>query len=204
LDDNGTLRGDIHEVWTGDMAAHQRYDLRSVTKETDQIKSVESLLSHSLTTFQILNAAVRNLPSIELPLEWNYSIEADLYAKVTGSLLLVRPRVIGSKSSGLLETKDPREYPIEFDGPRRDTDVFEIALPPGYEIEEVPPPVTADYGFASYKSTTDIVGHTLRYTRSFEIKDLSVPTSKAEELRALYRIIANDERMSAVLKRTSP
>jgi hypothetical protein len=38
------------------------------------------------------------------------------------------------------------------------------------------------------------------YTRSFEIKELSVPPSKAEELKKFYRIISSDERNTAVLK----
>jgi hypothetical protein len=45
------------------------------------------------------------------------------------------------------------------------------------------------------------VGRTLRYTRTFEIKELSVPVSEAEKLREFYRVIADDERNSAVLKR---
>jgi len=47
------------------------------------------------------------------------------------------------------------------------------------------------------------VGRTLRYTRTFEIKELSVPVSKAEQLRDFYRVIAGDERNSAILKRVS-
>jgi hypothetical protein len=40
----------------------------------------------------------------------------------------------------------------------------------------------------------------LRYTRTFEVRDLSVPVSKAGQLKQFYRIIENDERNSAVLK----
>jgi len=36
----------------------------------------------------------------------------------------------------------------------------------------------------------------------FEIKQPSVPVSKAEELKKFYRIIATDERNTAVLKPT--
>jgi hypothetical protein len=68
-------------------------------------------------------------------------------------------------------------------------------------LDELPPPVDVDEGFAAYHSKTEIVGRVLRYTRTFEIKDLSVPVSKAEQLRDFYRIIATDERNSAVLKR---
>ena len=204
LDDKGTLRGDVHEVRLGDRAAAQRYELRSTTQDTDRIRPVEAVVGASFSTFQILKATVANLRVADRPFEWNYTLEADNFAKTAGDLLLVRPRVLGSKSSSLLETKEPRQYPIEFAGPERDTDVFEIALPPGYQMEELPPPVNVDDGFASYHSRTEIVGGVLRYTRTFEIKDLSVPVSKAEQLRDFYRIIAGDERNSAVLKRVPP
>jgi hypothetical protein len=48
------------------------------------------------------------------------------------------------------------------------------------------------------------VGRALRYTRTFEIKELSVPVSKVGQLKDFYRIIAGDERNSAVLKRVPP
>jgi transglutaminase-like putative cysteine protease len=204
LDEKGTLRGDVHEVRLGDRASSQRYALLSTTQDTDRIKPVESVAGASFSAFQILKATIANLRLADRPFEWNYTLEAPNYAKTAGDLLLVRPRVLGSKSSGILETKEPRQYPVEFEGPERDTDVFEIELPAGYQLDELPRPINLDDGFASYQSKTEIVGRTLRYTRTFEIKDLSVPVSDAEKLREFYRVIADDERNSAILKRVSP
>jgi transglutaminase-like putative cysteine protease len=201
LDESGTLRGEVDEVHTGDHAAVQRYELRSTTQDTDRIKPVEAVAGASLSTFQILKATISNLRVTDRPFEWHYTVEAENFAKPAGDLLLVRPRVLGSKSSGLLETKEPRQYPVEFEGPQRDTDVFEIALPAGFVPDELPPPVNIDTGFAAYHSKTEVVGHALRYTRTFEIKDLSVPVSKVPQLKEFYRVIAGDERNSAVLKR---
>jgi hypothetical protein len=203
LDEKGTLRGDVHEVRVGDKASSQRYALQSTTQDTDRIKPVESVAGASFSTFQILKATVANLRVADRPFEWKYSLEAPNYAKTAGDLLLVRPRVLGSKTSGMLETKEARQHPVEFEGPEHDTDVFEIELPAGYEPDELPPPVNLDAGFASYRSKTEIAGRTLRYTRTFEIKNLSVPVSEAQKLRDFYRVIADDERNSAVLKRVS-
>ncbi len=203
LDEKGTLRGDVHEVRLGDSASSERYALRSTTQDTDRIKPVESVAGASFSTFQILKATVANLRVADRPFEWNYTLEAANYAKTAGDLLLVRPRVLGSKTSGLMETKEARQYPVEFEGPEHDTDVFEIELPAGYQPDDLPPPINLDDGFASYQSKTEIVGRTLRYTRTFEIKRLSVPVSEAEKLRQFYRVIADDERNSAVLKRVS-
>jgi hypothetical protein len=200
LNPTGTLSGEVREVRVGDRAAAQRAALRSVTKDADRIKPVESLLANSLTTYSLTKASVTNLNQMDQPFIFDYSLVAQNYAKTAGNLLLVRPRVIGNKSSGLLETKEPRKYPVEFEGTSRDTDSFEITLPQGYEVDDLPPPIHAEYSFASYESKTEANGNVLRYTRTFEVKETSVPLSKVDDLRKLYRIIANDERSTAVLK----
>jgi hypothetical protein len=64
----------------------------------------------------------------------------------------------------------------------------------------VPPPVDADYSFASYHAKTEVKGGVISYTRTFEVKELSVPVSKADDLKKFYRIISSDERNTAVLK----
>jgi hypothetical protein len=204
LSQNGALVGEIKEVRMGDRASAQRYALKSVTKDTDRIKPIETLLAQSLSSYRLTKAAVGNLDQTELPFLFEYSLEADNYAKRAGNLLLVRPRVVGLKSSDLLETKEPRQYPVVFEGPSRDMDVFEITIPAGYEVDDLPQPVSAEFGFASYSSKAEINGNVLRYSRTFEVKEPSVPLAKIDDLKKLYRIIANDERGTAVLKPTVP
>jgi hypothetical protein len=204
LDANGMLKGDVKEMRLGDRAASERWRLRTATKNADRVKPIESLLAESLSNFQIVRASVVNLDRTDQPFGFNYTFQSENYAKTAGNLLLVRPRVLGSKSSGILETKEPRKFPLEFDGPLRDTDSFEIAVPPGYEVDELPPPMDVDYSFGSYHSKTEASGNVLHYTRSVEIKELSVPVSKMDELKKFYRAIATDERNTAVLKPAGP
>jgi hypothetical protein len=200
LDANGMLKGEVKEVRVGDRAWSERWQLRALTKNTDRIKPIESLLAGSLPSFQIVRASLVNFEQTDQPFGFNYSFQSDNYAKIAGNLLLVRPRVLGSKSSGILETKEPRKFPLEFEGPSRDTDSFDIALPPGYEVDELPPPTDADFSFGSYHSKTEASGNLLHYTRAVEIKELSVPVNKMDELKSFYRMIAADERNTAILK----
>ncbi|MGC2803976.1 MAG: DUF3857 and transglutaminase domain-containing protein [Candidatus Acidiferrum sp.] len=195
----GTLSGEVTEIRMGDRGLEQRYAMRAASTNKDKIKPIESLLAGSLTNYQITKASVSNIQVTDQPFEYSYSLVAQDYAKVAGNLLLVRPRVVGVKSSPLLETKEPRKFPVEFAGPSLDSDIFEITLPAGYHVDDLPPPVKVDYGFASYQSESEVKGNVLRYTRKFEVKDPSVPLAKVEELKKLYRIIAGDERSTAVL-----
>src|SRR6202050_2782023 len=200
LDSAGTLKGEVEEVRLGERASSERWRLRTVTKDAARIKPIEDLLSSSLSSFHITRASLVNLQRTDQPFGFEYSFESPNYAKNAGNLLLVRPRVIGSKGLGFLETKEPRKFPIEFEGPARDTDTFEITIPPGYVVDDLPPAVDADFSFASYHSKTVVNGSVVDYTRTFEVKELSVPVSKAEDLRKFYRIIAGDERNTVVLK----
>jgi len=200
LDNTGTLQGDVKEVRLGERASSERWRLRTVTKDTDRIKPIEDLLANSLASFHLTRASLINFQQTGLPFGFNYSFQSPNYAKTAGNLILVRPRVIGSKGLGFLETKEPRKFPIEFEEPTRDTDTFEITIPTGYVVDDLPPPVDVDYGFASYHSKTVVNGNVVGYTRTFEVKELSVPVNQAEDLRKFYRIIAGDERNTVVLK----
>ena len=200
LDINGNIRGDVEEIRVGDRAWAHRWALRTVTNDKDRIKPIENILSGSLSNFGILKASVVNPSQVDKPFGYRYSFEAANYAKNAGGMLLVRPRVIGVMAQAIMETKESRQYPIEFEGPVLDTDHFEITLPPGYVVDDVPPPVDADFGFAAYHSKTEVKGNVLAYSRSFEIKELNVPVSRAQDLKKFYRIIASDERNTAILK----
>ncbi len=200
LDPAGNLKGEVKETRLGMRAAVERYRLRTVNRDADRIKPIEELLSSSLGSFRITRASLVNFQQTDRPFGFNYAFESENYAKPAGNLLFVRPRVIGEKGSALLETKEPRKFAIELDEPTRDTDTFEFTLPAGYAVDDLPPPVDADYSFASYHSKTTVNGNVVAYTRTFEVKELSVPVERADELRRFYRTIAGDERNTMVLK----
>jgi len=200
LDAGGTLKGDVKEVRLGGRAWSERWALMNVSSDADRVKPIETLLSHSMSSFRITHATITNLQHTDQPFGFDYSFESGNYAKNAGGLLLVRPRVLGNKAFNFLDAKEPRRYPIEFEGPTRDTDTFEIAIPAGYEVDDMPPAVDADYSFASYHAKTEVSGGVIRYTRTFEVKELSVPVNRTDELKRFDRAINDDERNTVVLK----
>ena len=203
LDSSGLLKGSVEEVRLGDQAWMERRLLAAATADKDRIKPIESLLAASVTNFHLTAASVINAQRIDQPFGFNYSFESEGYAKSSGGMLLVRPRVLGVRATNLLESKEPRKFPVEFGEPWRATDNFEIAIPAGFEVDDLPNPVDMDYSFASYHSKTEVSGGVIRYSRTFEVKELSVGVEKLEEVRRFYRTIAGDERSNVVLKPAS-
>lgn len=203
LDGDGTLQGEVQESWVGEAAAMQRTERRLANQNTDQIKPIEARIGSSFASVRILKADMGNPQRVDQPVIWRYSLQAKGYAKIADNLLILRPRVLGSKVVDFLESGKARSLPIELEYPREDTDQFEITLPAGYMSDFLPPAVDVDYPFGSYHSNTELNGNVLRYSRTFILKKSSIPVEQAEDLRHFFRTIAFDERAPAVLKRTT-
>jgi hypothetical protein len=203
LSADGTLRGQMNVTRKGDFATWERYEQAAVKSSKDQVKRIEQEVAHSIGMFEINSAQMINLNVTDLPFKYVFNMTANSYGKQAENLLMVRPRVMGVRTSDLLEEKEPRKFPVIFAGPEKDIDSFQITLPTGYEVDDLPPPVDVDYSFASYHSKTEKNGNVLQYSRTFEIKELTVPLDKVDQLKKLYRIIAGDERNTAVLKAKS-
>jgi hypothetical protein len=202
LNTSGTLSGDVQEIRWGAPAVVERAQFLSATV-SERPKIIENFLNNFLTGWALTNEKVGNLEKYDEALTMNYHFVAENYAKSAGNLLVLRPRVLGAKESSLLEIK-PRKYPFQFDEATLQNDEFEITLPPGYVVDDLPAPVKTEYDFGNYSSEVTVTGNTLRYKRKYEIKSVVVPVQRLDDLKKFFRQIAGDERSSAVLRRASP
>jgi len=198
---DGSLSGEVRETWRGVWASRERGNAKTASHDQDLKRPVEQRLAGAVGNYRIEAASVSNRDSIDKPFEWQYSITARDYAKVAGDLLLVRPRVLGSKASAFLDTGEPRVNAVAFEVTHLDTDVMKVEIPPGYVVESLPEAVNRDIGFVAYRSRTRLEGRTLVYERSFEQKELDLPLERVPALRELYAAIDRDERAMAVLKK---
>ena len=202
LSPTGGLDGAVQEIrWSAPATRRRAQFLEAPAAERSKV--LERFLSSFLAGSSLLSFGMENLEDFDKTLVLSYRFAASNYAQAAGDLLLVRPRVLGRKSYDLLEGKK-RKHPVEFLGTTLQSDIYEIALPEGYEVDELPPAVEIDSPVGAYRSQLEVKGNILHYRRSYEIKDVLVPVERLEELKTFYRRVAADERNSAVLKRSAP
>jgi hypothetical protein len=201
LSSTGTLKGEVHELrWGGPAVVSREQYLEVPPAKRSMV--LDRFLGNSLSNFTVTGASVGNLEKYDENLTIDYKFVVDGYAKTAGNLLVLRPRVVGAKGSNVLSGK-PRKYPIEFGEASRQDDDFEITLPAGYVVDELPQPVKAECAYGSYKSEVKVEGNKLHYKRTYQINDLMVPTQKLNEVRDFFHQIAVDERSSAILRRAN-
>lgn len=195
---DGTLSGSVDTSHSGSEGA----DLRMMLKYTDEKERREyweTSLAHDvpgvvLDSFQFVQPS-----ALDKPLEFHYKLTASQYAHQAGPLLLVRPRIVGSY---VLPFDDkPRTVPIDLSATGRWHDAFDIALPPGYIVDETPDPVDLDVDFASYHSSITAKADKLHYEREYVVRQVEIPAAKAEAFRQLESAILSDEKGTAVLKK---
>jgi hypothetical protein len=199
LQPDGSLLGEVQETRTGEHAWVSRAQLLNA-HGSDRDKALERFLGGFLTGFSLEKSEAENLEHNDQDLILKYKFSARSYAKNAGPLLLVRPRVLGALEFQWMTDK-PRKFPIEFEAASHETDVFEIELPTGFGVDELPGPVKIDVGFAQYESKTEVQGQMLRYSRDYTVNQLQIPTTEEAKLRRLFTTIYSDERNSAVLKK---
>jgi hypothetical protein len=186
------------EERSGDHASSERAQL---IRANDQQRSqrLERRLNRSLQGFSIEKLEIRQLDQSQLDLVLDYKFTMPQYGQLRGPLMLVRPRILGEKSFAI--DRKPRQYPVEFERSSKETDEYEIELPAGYVVDDLPDPVKVDVGFAAYESKISSSGNKIRYWRELLIRDLQVDVAHLSDLNKLEGQIGADESASVVLKR---
>jgi hypothetical protein len=199
LDGGGVLTGEVREVRTGLLAANMRAYLTSLKNDTERKQFVERRFAWHMTQSNVSDLVIENLDDIDKDLVFRCNLNVTGYSKRAGGMLLVRPRVFGQKSEGTIDMKE-RKFGYVTQGPSLETDEFEIAVPPGLAVDELPSPVTVSTTAVSYSSESKFEHDVLRYKRQYKVQTFGVPFAGLAELNKAFSQISADERSSAVFK----
>ena len=198
LRDDGSLEGEVSEVRTGAIAADFRAAIHSLNDAQRQ-QYVEQMLAAHLDQQSVRSLTIANADDPGKDLVVRYSVTAPRYARSAAGMLLVRPRVIGSKPEAALDLSE-RKLDYITEGPSRQVDEIEIALPAALTVDELPPPRNVTTAAVTYSSGSTFEKGMLRYKRVYEVHQYLVPRDELGGLNRAFAEILADERSSAVLK----
>jgi hypothetical protein len=199
---DGSLAGDINDVFTGVDAAHERGILKQ--REAKEIhNSLEESLSAELPGLNFKGYEFHDSGELDKTVGLDLHVSATSYAHSAGPLLLLRPRVTGTTARTLTDVMESkaRKYPIEIGHPGLWRSNYDITLPSGYVVDETPDPVDIDMDFASYHASATTKGNVLHYEMVYTVRQVEIPADRAADFRKLESAILSDEKGMAVLKK---
>ena len=195
---DGQLKGSVESSHSGPEGADLRLFLK-YTDEKERREFWEKLVASSLQGVVLGSFQFVQPESLQKPIEFHYTVTVPQYAHPAGQLLLVRARVLGAYSQPFDDK--PRKIIYDLGETGRWRDSFDIALPDGYVVDELPDPVDLDVGFASYHAATTVRENHLHYEREYAVRQVQIPAEKAADFRRLQGSILADESGAAVLKK---
>ncbi|MBI2214770.1 MAG: DUF3857 and transglutaminase domain-containing protein [Acidobacteria bacterium] len=194
---NGTLEGSVREVRSGWLAATLRDRLLSLT-DSQRAEYFDSRMANHLPRHTIAGLTIENLEAIDEDLIVSFELSAQDYVRPAGGLLLMRPRVYGTKAGSRVDL-EKRRYAYAFEGSSSESDAFTITLPPALRVDELPAKVSVSLGPLTYESESTVdTDNVLHYERRYVSRSGTVARDRLEELNRAFDEIAKDERSVAV------
>ena len=198
LSADGSLKGSVTDLRFGDLAERGGRFSPAKMKRSRQ-EYMNRVIAQDFTGASMTGLKVENVDALNKDLTTTFDLQASHFARFTGPLLMVRPRVLGSY--GLDVDRKPRQVEIDLEQTMQGTDEYDIELPQGYVVDELPDPVKIDVGFASYVSSTELRGRVLHYSRTYTVRQVTLPAAQYAAVQQLAAAIAADEDSQAILKR---
>jgi len=150
LSSDGTLSGEVNEVYTG----HKAEQLREEIGEKSPAQREEWMHDEVVRMFpdaQVTGIRLENVDDASKPVTARFQLEAPRYAQVTGKRLLFQPSPFRRGQGSPFSAAD-RRFAISFPYAWKEIDDVHIRLPQGFSLDNADSPGSLDFGDpGSYK-----------------------------------------------------
>jgi hypothetical protein len=161
---DGTLEGEVREIYTGHLAMRKKEDLDELSPSRRR-EEVQEQLRARWTSATVDSITVSGVDEPLQPYEVAYRITLPDYAERVGKRLLVQPEVFERGASSVF-TASTRTHWIYFRHPWSEEDSLTIELPSGYEIVADPAPGALQVGRTiAHRMAVEVDERTVRLHR---------------------------------------
>jgi transglutaminase-like putative cysteine protease len=194
----GELKGTIRERSKGQASTDIRTAFRSIAA-SDFRKAIEGWLTNGaigarLDDLQTRDAEDRSFFLLDIA----FSVQR--YGQIMQDRLLVFKPVIVGRRNGVSLTEITRTNPIDIKGSSmKETAVF--TLPDGFVVDEMPDAANLQTQFGSYSTKYEVIGDTLKFTRTLNLSRMTLPVDKYSVAREFFLKIRDAEQAPVVLIR---
>ncbi len=197
LDEKGIMKGNI----TYKKGGYSALDTRKRLNQNGEEKYVENIKS-TRTDWSIQDVNIDAPEAISQPVLEKLQLEVANAADVMGNMIYINPIVSGKISENPFK-QDERQLPIEFVVPVKNNYMFNLALPEGYVVDELPESVnvsTPDKS-ANLKYIVRVIGNRIQLSLSWQIKESFYTADKFGELKEFYAMLVSKQNEQIVLKK---
>jgi hypothetical protein len=185
LDGDGNLQGKLQVSWTGQEALELRQD-QVIEDTVERRKTLEDRVKGWLPAGSTVElTAVPDWEGSEAPLRADFVIKVPGAAMISRRRLILSPEILESGGGAIFRSPD-RTNPVYFRYPFERVDQITFQLPPGAEVENLPPPILQKTSFGSYTISFQSEAGALRCDRRLAIEAIFFNRQAYPALRAFF------------------
>lgn len=183
---NVTLSDDGSALCSNTMVAHGDGDLglRGTFRDIKPnliVDGVRNLVLRENVDSTLLNYKLSDIDDKDSPFSLTYSYSAPDFAQKTANLLLFTPAPFGGMVGSL--TKPTRTYPIYTDDVSSVHTAYEVTIPSGYSVEDLPENMDQQLPFAEYTRSVEQDGQMIYVNFSISMKKSLTPPDQYSALQ---------------------
>ncbi len=194
LDTDGTLTGQITNRFTG-----TQYDSRDEALNMLNAERINELkkIYNSFPDMEVRNYSLTFDKEQTIATE-HLQLESPRFASVTGNRMYVPVNPVNALES-LPRDLRTRTHDIYVTNGYKDSDQISFALPAGYKVESIPPPVNIDSNFGAYHFEVTAKDNIIHVYRSLQLNDLTLPPEKYNDATNFLKKAYSSDHAKVVL-----
>jgi len=198
LNDETTLKGEWTKISSDYAALDARKDFKTFNSNDDYLKSIED---HNLG-LSIENYSMTDFDSIYKPLSETFSIVLKNRVIKTNNKLFVSPIPFDRWTENPFKA-ETRAYPIDFTTPTEKTFMFQLAVPEGYSLEQLPKNVkmTMKDNAASIQMISSFTDNNIQVLFKCFINKPTFQVTDYLELKAFFDELVKKQSEMIILKK---
>jgi hypothetical protein len=198
LSENGSMKGSMVRQHTGYSAVNELLD----TKDDDKNEHLRKELATDFTGIVIDSIKIRGQDDHRANLKQAIYCTIENAATVADDLIYLKPTLKTEFDQSPFKLRE-RNYPVEFPYPFRDEFIFDLTLPKGYDIEEMPQSTTETLGNkgGKYEYTATKTDKGIRLNIRIELRQLYFEVKDYGLVKAFFNQIAAKQAEQIVLRK---
>jgi hypothetical protein len=198
LSENGSMKGSMVRQHTG----YSAVNVLLTTKDDEKNEHLRKELAADFTGIVIDSIKIRGQEDHRANLKQAVYCTIENAATVADDLIYLKPTLKTEFDQSPFRLAE-RNYPVEFPYPFRDEFIFDLTLPKGYDIEEMPQSTTATLGNkgGKYEYTAVKTENGIRLNIRIELKQLYFEVKDYGSVKAFFNQIAAKQAEQIVLRK---
>ncbi len=198
LSPDGSITANLKEKSTGQTAVNERRAFRKLST-TEYKGMIENWVTRGATA-----AKISKLVPLDDASSGTFDLDLDFtavsYAQSMQDKLLVFKPAIVSRRESLFLTDAKRNHAVVLDA-YSFNETVSVKLPAGFAVDELPDAVKLDAPFGSYKTSYEVKGGELLFTRTLAQRAGTIPADQYQAVRNFFERIRAAEQAPVVLAR---